>query len=59
VLAKTARDACMRELDCRYQGYGLEKHKGYGTLAHRLALKRLGVSPIHRKSFQLKELRIA
>jgi ribonuclease HII len=58
VLAKTARDAYMRELDCQYQGYGLGKHKGYGTQAHRLALKRLGVSPIHRKSFQVKELRI-
>ena len=58
VLAKTARDAYMRELDCHYQGYELGKHKGYGTQAHRLALKRLGVSPIHRKSFQVKELRI-
>jgi ribonuclease HII len=58
ILAKTARDAYMRELDCQYQGYGLEKHKGYGTQAHRLALKRLGASPIHRKSFQVKELRI-
>jgi ribonuclease HII len=59
VLAKTARDKLMCTLDARYQGYGLEKHKGYGTLAHRSALKRLGISPIHRKSFQVKELRIA
>ena len=59
VLAKTARDAYMRTLDWQYQGYELGKHKGYGTLAHRLALKRLGSSPIHRKSFHLKELRIA
>lgn len=58
VLAKTARDAYMRELDWEYQGYGLGKHKGYGTQAHRLALKRLGISPVHRKSFQVKELRI-
>lgn len=56
VLAKTARDAYMRELDIQYQGYGLEKHKGYGTRAHRLALKQLGISPIHRRSFQVKDL---
>ena len=58
VLAKTARDELMRELDMHYQGYGLGKHKGYGTQAHRSALKRLGISPIHRKTFQFKELRI-
>ena len=55
VLAKTARDELMRELDGHYQGYGLEKHKGYGTQAHRSALKRLGFSAIHRKSFQIKK----
>lgn len=54
VLAKTARDALMRELDSLYQGYGLGTHKGYGTLAHRLALKRLGSSPIHRKTFSFR-----
>jgi ribonuclease HII len=59
VLAKTARDELMRELDSQYHGYGLGKHKGYGTQTHRLAMKRLGLSPIHRKSFQVKELRIA
>jgi ribonuclease HII len=53
VLAKTARDRLMVELDTCYQGYGLGKHKGYGTQAHRSALSRLGISPIHRKSFQL------
>jgi ribonuclease HII len=58
VLAKTARDELMRELDSCYRGYGLGKHKGYGTQAHRSALERLGSSPIHRKSFQVKELRI-
>jgi len=59
VLAKTARDELMRDLDTHYQGYGLGKHKGYGTQAHRSAMLRLGTSPIHRKSFQVKELRIA
>jgi ribonuclease HII len=54
VLAKTARDALMYELDLCYQGYGLGKHKGYGTQSHRSALERLGFSAIHRKSFTLK-----
>lgn len=58
VLAKTARDQLMCELDLCYQGYGLSKHKGYGTLAHRSAVKQLGVSPIHRKTFQIKESQI-
>jgi ribonuclease HII len=54
VLAKTARDQLMCELDSLYQGYGLEKHKGYGTGAHRSALERLGYSSIHRKSFHIR-----
>ena len=53
VLAKTARDALMRELNSQYSGYGLGKHKGYGTQAHRSAMQRLGYSPIHRKSFHV------
>jgi len=55
VLAKTARDALMCELDLCYQGYELGKHKGYGTQAHRSALERLGASLIHRRSFQFKK----
>lgn len=55
VLAKTARDGLMRNLDSEHPGYGLGKHKGYGTLAHRLALRELGYSPIHRKTFILKD----
>ncbi len=51
VLAKTARDELMRGLDSAHPGYGLGKHKGYGTPAHRLALKQLGYSPVHRKTF--------
>jgi ribonuclease HII len=58
VLAKTERDALMRKLNGQYPGYGLGQNKGYGTQAHRSALKRLGYSPVHRKSFTLKELRI-
>jgi ribonuclease HII len=53
VLAKTARDALMQELDLELPGYGLAAHKGYGTPAHFRALKRMGSSPIHRKSFSL------
>lgn len=54
ILAKTERDALMRELDAQYPGYGLGQHKGYGTQAHRSALKRLGSSDIHRKTFRFK-----
>ena len=55
VLAKTTRDAFMLDMDSQYQGYGLGKHKGYGTQSHRLAMRRLGLSPIHRKTFRIKE----
>ena len=44
----------VRELDERHPGYGLGKHKGYGTQAHRSALKRLGLSDIHRITFHAK-----
>jgi len=54
ILAKTERDAQMQKLDVKYPGYGLGKHKGYGTQAHRSALKRLGYTSIHRKSFTVK-----
>ena len=52
VLAKTARDAYMLELDQRFPGYGFARHKGYGTAQHRAALKELGPCPIHRHSFR-------
>jgi len=54
ILAKTARDEFMRELESQYPSYGLGKHKGYGTQAHRSALKRMGFSSIHRKTFKVK-----
>lgn len=53
VLAKTARDALLCKLELTYPGYGFASHKGYGTQAHRAALQRLGVSPVHRLSFAL------
>ncbi len=58
VLAKTARDKLMCELDLCYRGYGLGRHKGYGTQSHRSAMKQLGISAIHRRSFQVKELQV-
>ena len=51
ILAKVARDREMTELDGRYPGYGFARHKGYTTRQHLAALQRLGVSPIHRRSF--------
>ena len=51
ILAKTARDAYMREAARAYPGYGFEEHKGYGTAAHIQALAALGPSPLHRMSF--------
>lgn len=51
ILAKTVRDRWMRRLDSRHPGYGLAKHKGYGTREHYEALGRLGLSPVHRPSF--------
>lgn len=51
IIAKGARDRQMIELDALYPGYGLARHKGYGTAVHRAALKALGPSPIHRHSF--------
>lgn len=51
ILAKTARDAMMVELCDLYPGYGFAKHKGYGSAAHMEALRRLGPSPAHRRTF--------
>ncbi|HEV7689397.1 MAG TPA: ribonuclease HII [Hyphomonadaceae bacterium] len=52
ILAKTHRDAIMVEMCARYPGYGFSQHKGYSVAAHLDALKRLGPSPIHRRSFR-------
>jgi ribonuclease HII len=51
ILAKTARDAIMREMDLEHPGYGFAKHKGYGAQAHVQALEQLGVCDQHRRSF--------
>ena len=51
ILAKTARDAHLLELDKRYPQYGLAGHKGYPTAAHLAALRAHGACDIYRKSF--------
>lgn len=51
ILAKTTRDKLMIELDAKYPEYGFRKNMGYGTAEHLAALRALGVTPIHRKSF--------
>lgn len=51
ILAKTTRDALMCELDVQYPGYGFARHKGYPVREHCEALRRLGVQPVHRRSF--------
>jgi ribonuclease HII len=52
ILAKTARDASMIELHEKYPQYGFADHKGYPTAAHLDALRKHGVSAVHRKSFR-------
>ena len=52
IVAKVQRDRIVVELDSLYPGYGLAKHKGYGTVLHLEALRRLGPTPLHRMSFR-------
>ena len=54
ILAKTARDELMIELDAQFPAYGFSRHKGYGTPAHRRKVRTLGHSPVHRKTFHIK-----
>jgi ribonuclease HII len=54
VLAKTHRDALMLRLATKYPGYALEVHKGYPTPEHKEAIRRLGLTPIHRKTFTIR-----
>ena len=51
VLAKVHRDRLLVELDAVYPGYGLARHKGYCSPEHMEALRRLGPTPLHRKSY--------
>jgi len=52
VLAKVTRDRYMRRADALYPGWDFASHVGYATPEHRAAILRLGVSPLHRRSFQ-------
>jgi ribonuclease HII len=51
ILAKVARDALMVEAASSFPGFGFDRHKGYGTKEHLLAIERLGLTPLHRRSF--------
>lgn len=51
IIAKVTRDRIMRQLDLKYPEYGFAKHKGYGTASHIEAIKKYGLSEIHRISF--------
>jgi len=51
IIAKVHRDAIMRGLDQQHPGYGFARHMGYGTPEHLDALRRLGATPVHRRSF--------
>lgn len=51
VLAKVERDRLMVELGERFPGYGLDTNKGYGSAAHIDAIRAIGLSPVHRRSF--------
>lgn len=52
IYAKVTRDTFMAKQAMIYKGYGFDKHVGYGTKLHKEALVRLGLLPIHRKSFR-------
>jgi len=57
IVAKVRRDALIRRAAERFPGYGLERHAGYGTAAHRAAIAHLGRTAFHRKSFRGKAQR--
>jgi ribonuclease HII len=52
VLAKVTRDRYMQRAALEHPGWGFEEHVGYSTPEHREAIERIGISPLHRRSFQ-------
>ncbi|MGH2844173.1 MAG: ribonuclease HII [Solirubrobacteraceae bacterium] len=52
VIAKETRDRYMRRVDARIPGWGFAQHVGYASPEHRSAIERLGITPLHRRSFQ-------
>lgn len=61
ILAKTHRDSFMQKIDLEFPAYGWKQNKGYPTKAHRAAIWAHGITPYHRRSFQLlpKQLELA
>lgn len=55
IIAKVHRDKLMKKLHFKYPKYGFGKHKGYGTKRHQEAIKKYGLSRIHRTSFNLQK----
>lgn len=51
IVAKVTRDRYMRKMEEVYPGYGFAKNKGYGTAAHMQAIRSIGLTPLHRRSF--------
>jgi len=51
IIAKVTRDRLMREYDTKYPQYNLSQHKGYPTAAHMAVVRKLGATPIHRRTF--------
>jgi ribonuclease HII len=56
IIAKVARDSYMADMARKFPGYSFEKHVGYGTAAHRAALKLQGICDLHRRSFKPVQL---
>lgn len=55
IIAKVYRDKLMKKLHRKYPQYGFSRHKGYGTRFHQTAIKKYGLSRVHRKSFNLEK----
>ncbi len=56
IIAKEERDRFMRKLHLKYPYYGFDKNKGYPTKKHFLAIKKFGLSPVHRKTFAVSKI---
>ena len=59
VIAKTFRDEYMEKIHSEYPDYGWDRNKGYGTLFHRKAILKYGITPYHRKSFSLYDRQLS
>jgi ribonuclease HII len=59
VLAKTFRDEYMEKIHSEYPDYGWDRNKGYGTLYHRKAILKYGITPYHRRSFSLYDSQLS